>query len=57
MLNDEIKWMKWSYNLPIKVIVSSETLTQIIENIIWAYREDQEESKIIRGTLDYKEIG
>jgi hypothetical protein len=57
MLNNKIKWMEWSYNLPIKVIVASETLTQIIENIAWVYREDQEESKIIRGTLDYKEIG
>lgn len=54
MFEDKIKWMEWSYKLPIRVFVVGETLTQIIKNEGCIYKENQEESKIIRGTLDYK---
>ncbi|MDO5839137.1 hypothetical protein [Methanosarcina mazei] len=53
MLEDKTKWPKPS-DLPLNVTIIGETLTQIITTNWWIYNEDQEESKIIGGTLDFR---
>jgi hypothetical protein len=53
MLEDKTKWPKPS-DLPLNVTIIGETLTQIITTSWWIYNEDQEESKITGGTLDFR---
>lgn len=53
MLQDKTKWPKPS-DLPLNVTIIGETLTQIITTVWWIYNEDQEESKITGGTLDFR---
>lgn len=53
MLEDKTKWPKPS-DLPLNVTIIGETVTQIITTTWWIYNEDQEESKVTGGTLDFR---
>src|SRR5665647_783786 len=53
MLKDKTKWPKPS-DLPLNVTIIGETVTQLITTVWWIYNEDQEESKITGGTLDFR---
>ncbi|WP_424353527.1 hypothetical protein [Methanosarcina mazei] len=55
MLEDKTKWPKMS-DLPLNITIIGETLTQIITTTWWIYNEDQEKSKIIGGTLDFRKM-
>jgi len=56
MRENKVKWIEWTYKLPIIIHIVGDTLTQKIKIIDYLYKEDQEESKEIRGSLDYEII-